>query len=254
MFSHWSHTLFHPKVFTCECIGLWLHSSPYGRVDQKYTATSVYKLLAFFLPIHIWLNGSCVSFESYTLPGIVPNIQIWPRWSHIGWRLIKIYVLVNAAKRTIFTFFFHLLFWQTYTKMNWDFMYLLWDQSKWSRSPCNAVKRETLMKIFNYSNILSYTIHCNNCMCEQTERDCIAILLVSLSLREMVLNTSAALHTVSLLLILMISTQQLRSIITLPSLTPIILYERKIRPLLFYIPSITIAWTWSITVELRKHM
>lgn len=113
MFSHWSHTLFHPKVFTCECIGLWLHSSPYGRVDQKYTATSVYKLLAFFLPIHIWLNGSCVSFESYTLPGIVPNIQIWPRWSHIGWRLIKIYVLVNAAKRTIFTFFFHLLFWHT---------------------------------------------------------------------------------------------------------------------------------------------
>lgn len=123
----------------------------------------------------------------------------------------------------LFFFFFSLIIlanihkWNSH--LNWDFMYLLWNQSKWLRSPCNIVKRETLMKI---SDILWHALHCNNWVCEQTECNCTAVLL---SLTEMALNTSAALHIVSPLLILMISTQQPRSIITLPS--PLPLYYMK---------------------------
>lgn len=111
-----------------------------------------------------------------------------------------------------------------HVSFNWDFMYLLWDLSKWLRSPCNIPKRETLMKILNYSNILWHTLHCNNWVCEQTDCNYIAVLL---SLTEMALNTSEVLHIVSLLLILMISTQQPRSIITLPSPLPLYYIKEK---------------------------
>lgn len=131
----------------------------------------------------------------------------------------------------LFFFFFFPLFipanththkWNSH--LNWDFMYLFWDQSKWLRSPCNILKRETLMKILNYSNVLWHTLHCNNWVCEQTGCHCIAVLL---SLTKMSLNTSAALHIVSLLLILMISTWQPRNIITLPSPLPLFYMKEK---------------------------
>lgn len=67
-------------------------------------------------------------------------------------------------------------------------------------------------------------------MCEQTECNSTVDLL---SLTEMALNTSAALHISSLLLILMIPRWQPRSIITLPSPLPLYYIWKKNETLAF---------------------
>lgn len=173
------------------------------KIVQQQACTN-YK--PFFPPcMHSW-TGNCDSLVSNLLSGTVAHIQICLRWSHTGRFTEEMFLktAINAGKQVASYFIIILANTLTHkwnSDLNWDFMYLLWEQRKLLRSLCNILKRKTLMKSLNYFNVLWHTLHWNNWVCEQTECNFTAVLL---SLTEMALNTSAALHIASQLLILMI--------------------------------------------------
>lgn len=135
-------------------IYLWLHrsvtsfSSIWQRCIWQQAFTSCQP---FFSPsMHGW-TGNCDFFESYFLPGTVPHIQICPRWSHTGGSTgekFNLQIPINYCGKASGIYLFSLIIlanahrqkWNSH--LNWDFMYLLWDKSKWLRSPCNILKEK----------------------------------------------------------------------------------------------------------------